>query len=449
MQSQSHSQSENGDVFSTMPLTKREKKRHRSNEPIPLNVPRNMGVVHPPHAVMLRRASIASPVTSPEHQPYQQQLLQPPLQPPPSSHRYSMQQQLPKNHHGHINDHTHDKSRRVLPMTPNEEPYQHPHLETTRAHSRAESAPDPLPVPWRANLAPKNQLTPNQQSPSGSPQRLRSPNDEGVKVYPKFKKSLISPTNQHKSSPKQKLNPLRPKSVNLSPGDGLSKSIDGLNLKPSIIAQPGSHTVSGISWLAPLSATRRKSDGLIQGWASNQRLGQVADIQAMMRTPFSSYNPVPYDAHKLDLSSNSNREYGSDTSVEISHEMFRTNIPSHSNNISPVGSKGSSPQGPSPQASDSHFRSSGEHLQGDPARGPSHKHRRIQHQLPATQLNNRSLSAKPVRLYMGQHIPPELSSSMGRIDQQKNNPFRSNCEDLPSLEDSKVCNKHRTLYTPS
>ena len=151
------------------------------------------------------------------------------------------------------------------------------------------------------------------------------------------------------------------------------------------------------------------------GWSSQQRLGQPADIQALMYVggiPSSSYNALPHDTHKLEISSN-NQEYGSATSVEISHEMFAPSAPQSVGN-SPGGSKGSSPLGPSPQASNAHFRSLGENPKAEVM--PEQKPRWMQQPLPP-QHSGRSLSAKPSKKHthhLGQHMP-ELSTSMGYV----------------------------------
>lgn len=456
-QSQPHAQSECGDYpSSTLPLTRREKQRRSSQEPHALGAPHNLGPVHPP-GYMIRRASISSPISSPEHMPHPQ-LIQP-------LHGGYMQQPLPPeayqqqphphhhhhHHHGSRHGHTH-KGKRVLPTTPNEEPYQHPPPESMRPHSRAESTPDPLPVPWRSNLAPHSQLVVAMPlSPTSPGPTLGSPTED-LKMYPGLKEPLVAPVTQqhrHKSGTKKKLSPLRPKSVSVGsmrvPGN-LSKSIDGLNLKASVMEQPGSHTVSGLSWhqhkkIVPLR-NKRNSEGTLQGWSSAQRLGQPADIQALMRSgqglPSASFNTLPYNKHKLDLSSAAYQESGSTTSVEIRHEMF---TPSPH---SPLGSKGSSPQGPSPQASNTHFRSSSDNFKVDPmsAREVSaQKHRRLQHPIPPHHAKLRSLSAKQRQEpYYTENHTPEHSSSMKYVGvEQRHHTYQQH--DLPNLETGKVGGK--------
>lgn len=251
---------------------------------------------------------------------------------------------------------------------------------------------------------------------------------------------MLSPSQpKTKSASKKKLSPLRPKSVSLgSPvGSGnLSKSIDGLNLKPAIIEQPGSHTVSGVAWqhqrkIVPIK-TKRNSEGTLHGWSSVQRLGQQpADIQSLMFAgqgmPSTSLNTIPYDTHKLDVSANTH-ETDSTTSVEISQEMFAL-----SNNPSPVGSKG-----PSPQASNSHFRSpaNAENFNKKDVmmvREAAQNHRHLQH--PPHHAHYRSVSAKPSkRQELGHHEHSNSMEYMG-IERQRQLSYRQ--QELPNLEDGK------------
>ncbi len=425
---------------------------------------------------MLRRASIASPVMSPSHQPHydpqQQQLLQQQSLLLQQQQQHQLHQQLPieQQHHHHQHHqhrqgsghHSHKKGRRILPMTPNEEPYQHPHgsdvmhphgSDVMRPHSRAESTPDPLPTPWRPNLAHRNQLVSLQQSPTqSSVSQPRSPGED-TRGHPGYREqpppSLMAPMTAHKSSSK-KLSPLRPKSVNLGSKDVvLSKSIDGLNLRPPVTPQPGSHTVSGIQWKKrqPMLQLEKKGKsmegGALRGWSSSQRLGQAADIQGLMLSgmPSSSYNAIPHDKHKLDTSS-INRDYGSATSIEISHDLFAPSPRSPSSNTSPVASKGPSPQGPSPQgpspqgpspqASNSHFRPSSESTRYDPlGEVLSQKHRR-HHTL--NHKSHRSSSAKPSKKSGMHHMPAELTNSLGHVGMEQKNGYHHNHEELPSLE---------------
>ena len=451
MQSQPQAQSESGDYpSSTLPLTKREKQRVNSQEPHPLGGPRNLGPVHPlpPGYMLNRRASISSPVTSPEHHTQAHQYGYPQvshMQPLPPDYYHGHHHQNHTHHRNHTHHKEHHsskrKGKRMLPLTPNEEPYHHQqHPDVMRPHSRAESQPDPLPMPWKPNFAPQSQLVSHQHSPTSPiPHSVGPPppshiEDAAAKVYPAFKEPLLSPTQPPtKSASKKKLSPLRPKSVSIgSPvgGGSLSRSIDGLNLKPSIIEQPGSHTVSGVAWqqhrkIVPLRS-KRNSEGTLHGWSSVQRLGQQpGDIQSLMWAgqgmPSTSLNTIAYDKHRLDVSANMH-EPGSATSVEISPDLFAP-----STNQSPVGSKGSSPQ------ASTHFR------QPPNPENLMLANRRLQHPLPP---HNRSVSAKPSRrqeLGMGQYVP-ELSNSMDHvgIERQKELGHLQHRQELPNLDDGKV-----------
>ena len=120
----------------TLPLTKKEKRRHHSHRDMrPLGTTRNhLNPVQPPPNI--RRSSISTPYAPPEQ-----------LQPPPPA------QSGPAHHSG-----------RKLPVTPSEDPfsythYQRQHHEPPRPHSRAESAPDPLPIPpWKSKFVQRSQL---------------------------------------------------------------------------------------------------------------------------------------------------------------------------------------------------------------------------------------------------------------------------------------------------
>lgn len=263
----------------------------------------------------------------------------------------------------------------------------------------------------------------------------------------------------HKSASKKKLSPLRPKSVSMDTSSALagrlSKSIDGLNLRPSLIEQPGSHTVSGFSWhqhhqqkkVGPLRS-KRNSEGTLQGWSSAQRLGQPADIQAFMRSgqgmPSVSFNTIP--SHKLDLSSPISVEAGgSTTSVEIHHELF---APSPSTGTSPVGSKGSSPLGPSPQASNTQFRAPTDHVKPDLMTGreagpqkqpqqPQQQQQQRRNPLHPHHAKLRSVSAKPSKKRAGDllHTSPEHSTSMDYVGAEPRLQRRHTYQqDLPNLE---------------
>lgn len=356
------------------------------------------------HHVQGRRASIAS--SSHTHSSH--------LTPLALQQKQQMGHAHPPHPHmqGLHSQSIHNPKRRVLPMTPTENPYQPPG-GVLHSHSRAESAPDPLPTPWRSNIAPHNQLVPIQQphhqqyssggslypppaiSPPTSPKPTGSHENSSPKMLPPvLKEPLIStPTSpqaagsiygssgKHSSS-KKKLRPLRTKSGSASArpiAPQLSKSIDGLNLHPmALVAQPGSHTMSGMSW-QQVHAHQTRRNSLGGSWAqsaghNSQRLGHPADIKGFMANGVTSpYNSL-YEIHKIDAGGGSTSPHGcsntgSITSIEINTELFAPGSKGgseqssqiYSSNTTPIGSKGSSPQGlsplgPSPQASKSHFR---------------------------------------------------------------------------------------------
>ena len=399
-------------------------------------------------------------------------------------------------------------------MTPNELPYHPP--EALHSHSRAESAPDPLPVPWRTNIAPQNQLAPMHRhsgmpppgiSPPVSPQQRTLSNESSPKMYPPaLKESLVvTPTSPRATGSiyrdgkhsKKKLRPLRTKSSSTSSRPitpQLSKSIDGLNLQPMLMAQPGSHTMSGVNWDPARNIQyRRNSLGVVhQRWASNQRLGQPADIQGLMANGMSSqaYNSS-YEIHRLEVGGGGNTSphgrsnTGSITSVEINTELF---TPSggggggsghssqvYSNSTTPMGSKGSSPQGtplgPSPQASKIHFRPSPAE-QGKYPVDHAYYHHQQQHpfiggggakdmppqgwapqNLPPTHASRRTTSAKPsLRLHphTSQQVAPDMSTSVGNMrSHEKPATLLNGGQNLPKIPNAQVDDKvgHRRSLT--
>lgn len=148
MQSQTHPQSkpESSEyVSSTLPLTKRERKHHQSQESRQLGPPRVLNPLQQPPGGFNRRASIANPYDTPDHDtPYQSS------RDPILSHYYHQQPPPEKKR-------SNSRGRR-LPSTPAEEPYHRSSREPSRSHSRAESMPDPLPLPWKSNIATITQL---------------------------------------------------------------------------------------------------------------------------------------------------------------------------------------------------------------------------------------------------------------------------------------------------
>ena len=250
-----------------------------------------------------------------------------------------------------------------------------------RPHSRAESTPDPLPVPWRPKLTDKLLM-----SPTYSSQTVPKPLQEEANQHVKTKDALVSPLSNFKPKKRTSLNPIRPKSVALSKNISMSVGSDLHKIPPGTsVAMPGTHTLSGNMhmWkgshkVAPLR--RQSHDGILGaqlGWASIESF--------------------PVDSE--------NFESASTTSVEIKPEMFQPV------NYSPHGSSGNpSPQGPSPgsslQNSRSQFRS-GENLKVDPITGePQHKHHRSHSH--HNQVHS-SMSAKPQ--HGGNLYPPEFTNS--------------------------------------
>lgn len=146
--------------------------------------------------------------------------------------------------------------------------------------------------------------------------------------------------------------------------------------------------------------------------------------------PSTSFNTIPYDMHKLDVTTNTHGA-GSTTSVEISHDMFAP-----SNNPSPVGSKG-----PSPQTSNSHFRppANAENFNKKDVmmvREVSQNHRRLQH--PPHHTHFRSASAQPPNRQEVGHRAPEHSNSMEYVGMEKQRQHSYHQQELPNLEDRKV-----------
>jgi len=506
MQSQPEAPSDDY-ASSTLPLTKREKRRHSYMEPAPLGAPQHqLGPIQP--LLRGRRASIATSASHHGHALplHAQQHIQPHMG------DASGQQQ----HKGLHSQSVHTGKRRILPMTPNENPYQPP--EGLRSHSRAESAPDPLPVPFRYSIAPHNQLAPMQQphqysggsgtvsqrsvSPTISPQQRSRSGENSPKILPPVLKEsiVVSPTSpqaagsiySNKHASKKKLRPLRTKSSSNSSrqvNPQLSKSIDGLNLQPAVLmAQPGSHNMPNMSWQqARTIQGRRNSLGTAanQGWASStQRLGQPADIRGLMVSRTASQD---YDVHRLDISGRgratsphgrNNSNTGSVTSVDINPELFSPTTAGgvggesghSSHSTTPMGSKGSSPQGPtplgpSPQASKSHFKQassleqggkiSAEHTYyynqqvglGDSSTGKGNPHpipqgwQQPPHQkIPPAQGPYRTTSAKLIsRLHpqSNQQVPPDMTMSVGHIGGEAPS-TRSAVQNLPKIPNAQA-----------
>lgn len=447
MQSHSGAESSEHDYNSaTLPLTKKERRRHHSQDMRPLGAPRVLNPVNPPPGYMLRRASVAGPHTSPEHHGHYHQ----------QHYQHHHHQPIIGDHHYHGHHHHNHRGSatgRRLPMTPNEEPYyrHHQHQDVPmRPHSRAESAPDhPLPTPWRPTLAPRNQLiqSPTAISPSASPPpTARSPLEEyhhkssssssSSSKKPNFKEPLVSPLTKPFKK-KGNLNPIRQKSASLGGKQHLSGSIDAhLHLRG--ISHPTSpHNMAAVVHPAAQGLSRHHSIGpgtqVQVGWASSNnfhyppsRASGSASIQSLMR---NGHPPSPYMSIQDD--NNATADSGSTTSVAIKQELFAMSVISGGSTPSPQGTSPQASIGPSPHTSNAHFRSSGDNLKVDPISGGEMSHKRHhpytnhghsghlnqhQHNHHHVHVANRSISAKPMRpqsMYEG--LPPELSSSVGHI----------------------------------
>ena len=420
---------------STLPLTRKEKRRHHSQDMRPLGAPRALNPVQPPPGYMLRRASVSGgPYISPEHHHHQ---------PIIADHHHQHHHHHGNGGHGHHHHHHHRTSGggRRLPMTPNEEPYyRHAPEIPVRPHSRAESAPDhPLPVPWRPTLATRNQLvqsptalSPTVLSPNSSPPpQARSPlpleEHHGKAKKPNFKEPLVSPLSLTKPfKRKGSLNPIRQKSATMGGKQHLSGSIDAQLHLRGLSHPPSPHTMSMVHPAQALS--RRQSLGQVPvGWSSpnsfqhGQRASGSASIMGLMQNgpPVSPYASIQADVYAMG-------ESGSTTSVAIKPDLFIMPV---SGSPSPQGPSPQASVGPSPHASNSQFRSSsggGENYGVDPISGGDLAHKRP-HPYHSNHGHghgyNRSMSAKPLRphsLYDGQ-LPPEMTNSVGYIGPEHHN----------------------------
>ena len=291
---------------STLPTTKREKRRHQVNTSRPLGARAPLNPVQPP--ANMRRASVALPYTSPTHQPI------PVIQPVQDTVQLPVQ-------------------RRRLPMTPNEEPFQHTQ-EVVRPHSRAESAPDPLPLPFRPKLAhrirPPPVTSPNASPPPAphSPPKSRSPLMTPDPVV--YKEPLVSPLSHisnkvHKrsSKPGPALNPItRPRSMSV--GGKVSRRFSGSVDAQLHLHTKQPHTMSALfhqrSQVAPRS--RRTSDGFVPqlGWTSASQFSsqKKLDIQSLMQnSAYTSYQDIPHGVvNKYSMESDSTH------SIELKHDIF-------------------------------------------------------------------------------------------------------------------------------
>ena len=333
-----------------------------------------------------------------------------------------------------------------------EEPHYRSSHEPPRPHSRAESMPDPLPIPWRHNIAPIKQLvrTPTARSPDSSPPpKPQSPLQEGSHS---FKEPIGAPLAQLRPSKRKgSLKPIRPKSVSLG-SRNISSSMDAnLHMKTALSSQPGSHTMS-VMWppqqqtIAPVGGRRMSTEGPTTaslGWQSANNIHRQTlpgtlgprDIQGLMvasSTPSSAYNSIrdiPHEIHQLQVDNDSE----SAVSVDIQSDMFK-------------------PRPGMPQGSGSPSRvltRSGDNLKVDPISGGEHSqkqhhHRSHTHHGHYQQHNHhpRSNSAKPYQQppleYMGGQRP-EMSSSLGYVGPGAEQHYHQSNGDIHQYETEQVC----------
>ncbi len=405
----------------------------------PLGAPRQpLNPVQPPPGYN-RRASIASPYTSPEHQmPYQGSTL------------------------GHTR-----APRRVLPMTPKEEPYLVPR-EPVRPHSRADSAPEPLPVPWRPKLVHQKHRSPThedvrslhkspatsaEQSPESSPPHLRhrlgqlfeQPSQRKIKepmVSPLAQ--LVSKATKGSSSRKKVLDPIRPRTVSLGTSRKLSGSIDAQLHLQTGHPQTSSFTSGwrGHGQVGPTS--RRLSMDSVPpsiGWAgpfsqrsagsSYNKLSHADDIHGMMqkKLPVSAYRSLeniedlPQEAFAL-RDTPSPQQWGNDPSPQSSKVPMVRSVEQIPLRVDPISGQEVPPQ-----------------MQRTPPQG----------YVSGRQRRYKSASAKPRPHSMHGSLRPEISAStehFGQLQAIANGPTRfSNQDDngregysygIPG-ESSKVC----------
>ncbi|CAI7988635.1 hypothetical protein GBAR_LOCUS26 [Geodia barretti] len=326
---------------STLPLPRHEKRRHRDNTTSPQQQPQSLGPVQPP----LRRMSIGGAQIVPsyphEKTPGLSQPL-PPSHPPPSG-----------------------KGGRKLPPTPSEAPYQpHPlppqnsahhfHHYTGRPHSRAESEPNPLPLPWRPSLVQKYQLS--REENEGAP-HMKPLNTSSLSRHHTFTEGgssnhgnpthLISPLSQmgggaSSSMKKLKRNkpsygerllrPVRP----ISTGGALDKRTSA-SVDTNLDMRGGGQDYATPPLVGRLDGDARGHRGQVgprvdhthtqphASWA-NYRVGSLPrrsrDIQALMQMgqPITSpYNSVQ-DISVIGVLDGGGK--GSITSVDIKSELF-------------------------------------------------------------------------------------------------------------------------------
>ena len=353
-----------GYASSTLPITHRDRRRHSAHHH-PLGAPPVLNPVQPPP--YMRRAS--QPYSLPA--PQQMALIQ-------------HNQDAPRTSRG-----------RRLPMTPNEEPFQHTQ-DLVRPHSRAESAPDPLPIPWKPKLAQRIR-SPAATSPNASPPiSPRQPFGATDPISPTpYREPLASPLShlagkvpKKKSKPGPALNRVpRPRSMSV---EHMSRTLSGSVDAQLHIKSKQPHTLQNWSHVvAPRN--RLKSDGVVPqlGWTGSSRHtlnGPHADIQALMKMnlPSSPYSSVQEIPQGVLFSFGPAADEGSTHSVELKPELF-----SH-----PHQSK------LSPQASKAAMVKSAENLKVDPISGGEYR----QHGHKGSSMKHTSMQPQSVSTLSSDHL---------------------------------------------
>ena len=214
---------------------------------------------------------------------------------------------------------------RRLPATPTEEPYSYARpTDVGRAHSRAESEPNPLPAPFKPKLAPRTQLArltvhhPAQTTPTmglmsssvgpsppsvvpSPPPMGPSPPSMGPTLSPMSHSSppptpisATSPTSPLPSLPKVTLEPIEEKEGKQFRVRPRSMSLNSQPARSTGVSLFGGTRWKGRAQVAPL---RQELEGAAFniGWSAQFGGKQIpGDIKAMMTSPppISAYNSI-------------------------------------------------------------------------------------------------------------------------------------------------------------
>lgn len=197
--------------------------------------------------------------------------------------------------------------------------------------------PDPLPMPWRHNIAPITQLarsTTVQQAPlpETSPKTKSHSNhrENGKHIA---QNDTMARNELKPPMKKNSLNPIRPKSHSLG-SKSLSRSVDtNLHVKVGDVSHQHTRSVmwppqTPVGTLQKMSTNVRK--GVSVGWGSANNIhnkkalpGKLGkDIQGLMEersapsTAYSSIRDIPQELNQLE-------ESGSIVSVDIQPEIFK------------------------------------------------------------------------------------------------------------------------------